>query len=119
MGSKPSSLAKSGNDNSSPEPKKSLYRRYEDAKRGPLSDDDIKKYTGMSKDQISDWSKDRPGVAGNRNAGDITVGPASGFGGVAAGEGYGGWGPGANGKLKFPPEKKAEGKQLSDDEIED
>lgn len=90
-------------------PKKSLYQRYQDAKTGrnkpPVSDADLKKYTGMTRDELNDWARDRPHVAGNQLAGSITAGPASGFGGAAAGEGYGGWGPGASADLKFPPQK--------------
>lgn len=91
-------------------PKKSLYQRYQDAKTGrnkpPVSDADLKKYTGMTRDEINDWARDRPHVAGNRLAGSIDVGPASGLGGTAAGEGFGGWGPGASSELKFPPQQK-------------
>ncbi|KUI56238.1 hypothetical protein VP1G_03650 [Cytospora mali] len=102
MGSKPSTTA------SDSAPKKSLYRRYEDAKNGrnkTISEEDMQKYVGMTPDELSKWSQDRPGVAGNQNAGSITAGPASGLGGYNAGSGYGGWGPDANGKLKFPPQK--------------
>lgn len=106
MGSKQSSLT-DNSPNSEATKKKSLYRRYEDAKKGPpLSDDDIQKHTGMTREQLTAWSQDRPGVAENRIVGDITAGPATGFGGMAAGGGFGGWGPGANGKAKFPPEKR-------------
>lgn len=91
-------------------PKKSLYQRYSDAKTGrnkpPVSDADLKKYTGMTRDELNDWARDRPHVAGNRLAGSIDVGPASGLGGMAAGDGFGGWGPGASGDLKFPPQQK-------------
>jgi len=90
--------------------KKSLYQRYQDAKTGrnkpPVSDADLKKYTGMIRDELNDWGRDRPYVAGNQLAGSITAGPASGLGGAAAGEGYGGWGPGAAAELKFPPQKE-------------
>lgn len=91
-------------------PKKSLYQRYQDAKTGrnrpPVSDAELKKYTGMTRDEIKDWAHDRPHVAGNRLAGSIDVGPASGLGGSAAGDGFGGWGPGASAELKFPPQQK-------------
>lgn len=90
-------------------PKKSLYQRYSDAKTGrnrpPVSDADLKKYTGMTRDELNDWARDRPHVAGNRLAGSIDVGPASGLGGMAASDGFGGWGPGASGDLKFPPQQ--------------
>lgn len=101
-------------DPADPTPKKSLYRRYEDAKSGrsnSISEEDMQKYVGMTAEELSKWSQDRAGVAGNQNAGSITAGPATGFGGVAAGGGYGGWGPGANGALKFPVRKeKTDGK---------
>ncbi|KAH6838386.1 hypothetical protein B0I37DRAFT_387644 [Chaetomium sp. MPI-CAGE-AT-0009] len=88
--------------------KKSLYQRYVDAKRGrnvQISDADLLKYTGKTKDELQKWAKDRPGVAGNQAAGKLAMGPAVGVGGMAAAEGYGGWGPGAEAKLKFPPPK--------------
>ncbi|KAK4128915.1 hypothetical protein N657DRAFT_545498, partial [Parathielavia appendiculata] len=99
----------------SPKPKKSLYQRCVDARTGrnnQISDDDLRKYTGMTKAQLNEWSKDRSGVAGNQLAGSLAMGPASGLGGMMTAEGYGGWGPDAAGKLKFPPkpahqEKKA------------
>lgn len=101
--------------------KKSWYRRFQDAKSGrnnTISDEDMKKYTGMTKEELGEWSKDRPHVGGNKNAGDITAGPASGFGGMAAAGGLGGWGMGAKGDLKFPPQKK-QAKTLEDDEDEE
>lgn len=103
------------------EPKKSWYRRYQDAKSGrnnTISDEDMKKYTGMTKEELGEWSKDRPHVGGNKNAGDITAGPASGFGGMAAAGGVGGWGMAAKGDLKFPPQKK-QAKTLEDEEDEE
>ncbi|KKY36653.1 hypothetical protein UCDDA912_g03325 [Diaporthe ampelina] len=91
-------------------PKKSLYQRYSDAKTGrtkpPVSDADLKKYTGMTRDELNEWARGRPHVAGNRLAGSIDVGPASGLGGMAAGDGFGGWGPGASGEQKFPPQQR-------------
>lgn len=100
------------------QPKKSWYRRYQDAKSGrnnPISDEELKKYTGKSREELSDWSKDRAHVGGNRNAGSITVGPASGWGGMSAAGGFGGWGFGAKGDLKYPPEK-AQAKTAEGDE---
>lgn len=99
-----------GNSPSSP-PKddKSLYQRYQTAKRGkPIADEDIQKYTGKSRDELSQWAENEPGVGKNQRAGGIAQGPASGLGGVAAADGYGGWGMGAapndgNRGLKFPP----------------
>lgn len=113
-----STTAQAENDPAAPVPKKSLYQRYRDAKTGrnkpPVSDEELKKYTGMTRDELNDWARDRPHVAGNQLAGSITVGPASGFGGMAAGEGYGGWSPGAAAELKFPPQKE----QKNEKEIE-
>ncbi|KAJ0158691.1 hypothetical protein CTA2_11072 [Colletotrichum tanaceti] len=73
------------------QPKKSLYQRYQDKKTGRdnvISDEDLLKYTGKSRDEINDWAKDRPGVAGNRAAGTLTAGPASGLGGMATAGGH-------------------------------
>ncbi|KAM0332283.1 hypothetical protein ACHAQA_002559 [Verticillium albo-atrum] len=91
------------------EPKKSLYQRFQDRNKGEISEADVAKYTGMNKSQLSDWAQDRPGVGGNQAAGKISAGPASGVGGINAGEGFGGWGTDARGDLKFPP-RKQEGK---------
>ncbi|KAF4773598.1 hypothetical protein HER10_EVM0002258 [Colletotrichum scovillei] len=98
-----------------PSPKKSLYRRFQDSKRGEISDADVLKYTGMSKDALNGWAADRPGVGGNRAAGSITAGSPSGLGGMMAETGYGGWGTDANGTPKFPPAIKSENRE-SDDE---
>jgi len=94
--------------------KKSLYQRYVDAKRGrnvQISDADLLKYTGKTKDELQAWAKDRPGVAGNQPAGKLAMGPATGLGGMSAGEGYGGWGPSAEAKQKFPPKAQQEVKK--------
>ncbi|KAK1506922.1 hypothetical protein CTAM01_03254 [Colletotrichum tamarilloi] len=96
-------------------PKKSLYRRFQDSKKGEISDADVLKYTGMSKDALNGWAADRPGVGGNRAAGSITAGSPSGLGGMMAETGYGGWGTDANGTPKFPPATKSEIRE-SDDE---
>ncbi|KAG7286410.1 hypothetical protein NEMBOFW57_008720 [Staphylotrichum longicolle] len=101
--------------------KKSLYQRYVDAKRGrnvQISEEDMLKYTGKTKAELQDWAKDRPGVAGNQAAGTLAMGPASGLGGAAASEGFGGWGPDAAGKLKFPP-KPQENKKANNLDAED
>jgi hypothetical protein len=94
--------------------KKSLYQRYVDAKRGrnvQISDADLLKYTGKTKDELQTWAKDRPGVAGNQAAGTLVMGSTTGLGGMAAAEGYGGWGPSAESKLKFPPKGQQEVKE--------
>ncbi|ROV99129.1 hypothetical protein VMCG_06576 [Cytospora schulzeri] len=103
MGSRPSALV------SDSTAKKSLYRRYEAAKSGrdkTISSEDMQKHVGMTPDELSNWSQGRPGVAGNQNAGSITVGPATGLGGLGTGSGYGGWGPDARGDLTYPPQKQ-------------
>lgn len=116
MGSKPSSPANTSGPEAAAQqqaPQKSLYRRYADAKSGrntSLSDEDVKKYTGMTRGELRRWAETRPGVAGNQAAGKIDAGPASGLGGLAAASGYGGWGTDAAGKLKFPPRPRGEGK---------
>ena len=103
-----------GNSSSTPADKgdksdKSLYQRYQDKKKSqPISDEDLKKYTGKSREELKAWADTQPGVGKNQLAGKITQGPASGLGGVAAADGYGGWGMGAepnDGKrgMKFPP----------------
>ncbi|KXX78614.1 hypothetical protein MMYC01_204487 [Madurella mycetomatis] len=90
-----------GNGTSKPT-NKSFYRRFQDAKRGEISEADVVKYTGKTKRQIDEWAKTRPGVAGNQAAGKLDMGPTTGLGGSVAGEGYGGWGPNANAPTKFP-----------------
>ncbi|KAF9876537.1 hypothetical protein CkaCkLH20_05945 [Colletotrichum karsti] len=88
--------------------KKSLYQRYEDKKTGRdkvIPDEDLLKYTGKTREEINAWAKDRPGVAGNRAAGTLAMGPATGFGGAAAADGYGGWGTDAGSEPKYPPQK--------------
>jgi hypothetical protein len=105
------------------EPKKSWYRRYHDAKTGrdvQIDEKELKKYTGMSKAQLDQWSKDRPGVGGNQAAGKLTVGPATGLGGYEVANGYGGWGPSAaDDQLKYPPQKTAEHRKEVDGENTD
>ncbi|WYZ42703.1 hypothetical protein EsH8_VI_000402 [Colletotrichum jinshuiense] len=89
--------------------KKSLYQRYQEKKSGRdkvISDEDLVKYTGKTRDEINAWAQDRPGVAGNRAAGTLTAGPASGFGGAATAGGYGGWGTDAGSEPKYPPQPR-------------
>lgn len=99
-----------------PKPKLSLYQRYQEWKRGPpIKDEDVKKYLGVTKNELMTWADSQPGVGKNQLAGSISAGPTSGFGGMAAGSGYGGWGPSAapndkNRGMKFPPtQPKKEG----------
>jgi hypothetical protein len=87
----------------SEEKKKSWYERYQSSKRGEINPDDVLKYTGRTKEQINEWAKNEPGVAGNQAAGKIDMGGTTGLGGMSAAEGYGGWGPNSNAPLKFPP----------------
>lgn len=101
-----------GNSNSAPEStdndgnKKSMYRRYEDKKRGPgPSDEDILKYTGKTRDELNAWAENEPGVGKNQAAGKLTMGAASGFAGEAAAGGLGGWGVEGTRKMKFPPKQ--------------
>src|SRR5689334_16536516 len=93
--------------------KKSLYQRFKDSKRGEISEADLKKYTGMSKAELTDWAEDRPGVGRHQPAGKLNMGASSGLGGMAAGDGFGGWGPGADPKMKFPPGKASADKEKS------
>lgn len=77
--------------------KKSLYEKYQDRKRGPgtsnLTDEELMKYTGKTREEFDTFSKTAPGVAGGQAAGSITAGGNSGIGTMAgAGEGLGGWG---------------------------
>lgn len=89
--------------------KKSLYQRFKDAKASkPISDKDMEKYTGMTRDELQDWAKDRDGVAGNQAAGKLDAGAASGFAGYEAAQGVGGWGTDAKGDAKFPPQESKE-----------
>lgn len=73
--------------------KKSILQRYRDSKRGldkpAISDEDLVKYTGMTRAQINEWGKSRRNVGGNQDAGEITVGVSSGLGlsGITAGDG--------------------------------
>lgn len=78
-------------------PKKSLYQKYQDLKRGPglegMSDEEFKKAMGMTRQEHAEWAKGATGVGGNQAAGSLTAGGTSGIG-VAAGaeQGLGGWG---------------------------
>ncbi|KAL2129236.1 hypothetical protein VTI74DRAFT_8019 [Chaetomium olivicolor] len=90
-----------------------------DAKTGrnvQISDADLMKYTGMTREQLKEWSKDRPGVAGNQLAGKLAMGPTSGFGGYETSEGFGGWGPSAEGEQKFPPKPTQVGRDHKEED---
>ncbi|KAJ2898978.1 uncharacterized protein MKZ38_003547 [Zalerion maritima] len=72
-----------------PEQKKSLYQRWTESKRGEISDAEVLKYTGKTKEEIREWGRNRPGVTGNQAAGKVNVGPSSGTSGVIAANSYG------------------------------
>lgn len=58
-----------------------------------MTDEDLKKYTGMDRAEFDKWSATTPGVAGGQAAGDITAGGTSNIGiSGGTGEGLGGWG---------------------------
>ncbi|KAB5522055.1 hypothetical protein GE09DRAFT_1154966 [Coniochaeta sp. 2T2.1] len=71
-----------------------------------IPEDEVKKYTGMNKSQLNEWSKDRPDVGGNQLAGKINMGTAGGMG-IPNSFSYTGRGDSAADEMKFPPEKKA------------
>ncbi|PKS05416.1 hypothetical protein jhhlp_008792 [Lomentospora prolificans] len=96
--------------------KKSLYKRYRDSKASKsdtISDEDMLKYTGKTRDEMNNWAKTAPGVAGNQAAGKLTMGPTSGLSGTAATEGLGGWGWDSNSAPKYPPKQDQGGKEAS------
>ncbi|KPM38281.1 hypothetical protein AK830_g8287 [Neonectria ditissima] len=101
-----------GDTAAEPDTHRSFYQRRQDRKRGkPLSDEDMLKYTGKSRDELKAWADGRPGVGKNQLSGTVTMGDTSGLGGMAAAEGYGGWGPSSNPNdenrgMKFPPAKE-------------
>ena len=112
--------SQSNPDPNSQEPKPSLYQRYHNSKRGTISDEDIKKYTGKTRDELKEWADTQPGVGKNQLAGKISMGNTTGLGGMAAAQGYGGWGPsagesGPNRGMKYPPTKPA-GKVVDEEE---
>ena len=76
----------SSTEPSPPVKKASLYRRFQDAKRGELKEEDVLKYTGKTKSEIIQWSATAPGVAGNQPAGKVNIGSASGLGGAVGGD---------------------------------
>jgi len=107
MGSSQSSTSSSSDGSA---PKKSLYQRAQEKKRGPgtsgLSDEDLKKYTGKTRAEFDAWKETTPGAA--------TAG------------GLGGWGPGAepndpNRGMKFPPQplprKESFGDESEEEEV--
>ncbi|KAH6989154.1 hypothetical protein BKA56DRAFT_611438 [Ilyonectria sp. MPI-CAGE-AT-0026] len=68
--------------------KKSFFQRMQDQKKSkPLSDEDILKYTGKTRDELKTWSDTRPGVGKNQPSGKMAMGGASGLGSLAAADG--------------------------------
>ncbi|KAH7324889.1 hypothetical protein B0I35DRAFT_425145 [Stachybotrys elegans] len=78
-------VSSQSNDDKTGDKKLSWYQRYQAFKRSkPLNDEDIKKYTGRSRDEIKTWAETAPGAA----------------------DGFGGWGwEAGNRNMKFPPEQ--------------
>jgi hypothetical protein len=74
-------------------------------KTAEISDEDLKKYTGMTKSELQTWGQDRPDVGGNQLAGKINMGTAGG-GGIPNSFSYTGRGNSARAELKFPPPEK-------------
>ena len=61
------------------------YKAFQNYKNGrntdgssKISDEDLKKYTGLDKAEMAKFATNTPGVAGNQNAGSITAGGSSG-----------------------------------------
>jgi hypothetical protein len=75
-----------------------------------ISEEDLKKYTGMTKTQLGEWAQDRPDVGGNQLAGKINMGSAGG-GGIPNSFSYTGRGDSAAAEMKFPPKPKREKEQ--------
>ncbi|WJG35369.1 pyridoxal phosphate-dependent transferase [Fusarium oxysporum Fo47] len=114
------SSSSSSNPSEEAKDKKTLYERFQAGKKSvPLSDEDILKYTGKTRDELSTWADTQPGVGKNQLAGSVTAGPISGLGGVAMADGLGGWGPSAhpndkNRGMKFPPTRENEAKDTTE-----
>lgn len=79
-----------------------------------IPEDEVKKYTGMNKDQLNQWSQNRPDVAGNQLAGKINMGTAGGSG-IPNSFSYTGRGDSAAAEMKFPPEQKKPAKEVDGD----
>ncbi|KAF4839666.1 hypothetical protein CGCSCA4_v011092 [Colletotrichum siamense] len=54
--------------------KKSLYQRLTGSRAGEISEEDMLKYTGKSKEELKEWAKDRPDVGKNQAAGRVDRG---------------------------------------------
>ncbi|KAK3186962.1 hypothetical protein K4F52_004406 [Lecanicillium sp. MT-2017a] len=98
-----------GSDATAAPEKKSLFRRWSDRNKSqPISDEDILKYTGKTREEFDAYKSSTPGVGGNQAAGTLAMGGTSGLVGIAAAGGTGGWGhstgaKGPNRGLKYPP----------------
>lgn len=79
-----------------------------------IPEEDVKKYTGMDRDQLKEWSKDRPDVGGNQLAGKINMGTSGGLG-MPNHFSYTGRGDSAAAEMKFPPEQKKAAKEVDGD----
>lgn len=55
----------------------SLLARLSD-RNTPISDEDLKKYTGKSSEELKTWMQDAPGVGRNQKAGKVGMGPGTG-----------------------------------------
>jgi hypothetical protein len=112
-----------GNATEASSKKPSLYQKYQEKKQGPgISDADLLKYTGKTREELNAWADTQPGVGKNQLAGKLSAGPTSGLAGMSAAEGLGGWGhstePGdaKNRGMKFPPGEPAAAKRLEDED---
>lgn len=68
------------------------YQKLEESGVERISDADLKKYTGKTREELNEWAKNRSGVAGNQGGGDMATGKATGSRGYQSSKGYGGWG---------------------------
>ncbi|GJC83425.1 hypothetical protein ColLi_06263 [Colletotrichum liriopes] len=48
------------------EKKQSLFQQLQSKKRAEIPEEDLLKYTGMTKDGLAEWAKYRPGVGKNK-----------------------------------------------------
>ncbi|KAH8904943.1 hypothetical protein BR93DRAFT_929211 [Coniochaeta sp. PMI_546] len=76
-----------------------------------IPEDEVKKYTGMNKEQLNEWSQNRADVGGNQLAGKINMGTAGGQG-IPNSFSYTGRGDSAAAELKFPPQQKKATKEV-------
>ncbi|KAK0627966.1 hypothetical protein B0T14DRAFT_146642 [Immersiella caudata] len=55
----------SGSTSEPPKKKKGPWQRLQEAKRKEIPPEEVFKYTGSTKEQILEWAKTEPGLAGN------------------------------------------------------